>query len=160
MPPERLSVEDIKTIGLRSIYAQLQPKQTQQRLCDIELPTEVVELIHNPVYNNRYKWLQREYGEEFLLKVAKMAKAIGKDPKRLFASSCSKANIDRTIKIVKEYYAKAEMIAKVIIERPTVYVGYIYKNMRRLSSEALRIALARSSDHINQGAGFVLVTRL
>lgn len=152
-------MEDIKTIGLRSIYAQLQPKQIV-RLCDIELAPEVQELIHNPIYNNRYKWLQREYGEEFILRVAKMAKELGKDPKRYFATLCSKANIGKTLQTIKEYYAKAQAIVEVIKTRPTVFKGFVYKNLHRLTSERIQNALVRSSDSVNPGASFVLLTKL
>lgn len=89
-----------------------------------------------------------------------MAKALGKDPKRYFATLCSKANIEKTKQTIKEYYAKAQAIADVIKQRPTVFKGFIYKNIHRLSAERLTNALARSSDSINPGASFVLLTKL
>lgn len=160
MPPERLEVESIKSIGLRSFEAQLRPKQTIQPLHEIRIPQEVKELIHNPCFNNRYAWLIREYGEEFLLRVAEMSKKLGADPKRYFATACSKTNIERTRQTIAKYYEKAKAIAEVIEQRPTVFKGFIYKNIHRLSAERLTNALARSSDSINPGASFVLLTKL
>lgn len=153
-------MENIKTIGLRSIYAQLQPRDHRPPLHEIELPPEVLELANNKSFHNRYKWLQREYGLEFMLRVAKMANKLGKNPVHYFATLCSKANIDKTVKTIKEYYERAKAVAEVIISRPTVFKGFIYKNVLQLSSERIRNALARSSDAINQGATFVLLTKL
>lgn len=153
-------MESIKSIGLRSIEAQLKAREARTPLYEIELPKEVLDLAKNKAFHNRYKWLQREYGVEFMLQVAEMAKRLGSNPVHYFATLCSKANIDRTRQTIKEYYAKAKAIAEVIKTRPTVFKGFIYKNIHRLSAERLTNALARSSDSINPGASFVLLTRL
>ena len=158
LPRKVYKVESIKSIGLRSFEAQLRPKQI--RTVDIVLPDEVKELIQNPMYNNRYKWLQREDGEEFMIKVARYCTKLGKDKRRMFAWACSKAQIEKTVETIRKYYDKAEAIALAIKERPTVYANYIWKCAKTLSGERIRNALARSSDHINPGAGFVLLTKL
>ncbi len=143
---------------MQSLAEVLQNKQIERKLVKplylIELPAEVAGLIHNPVYNNRYKWLLREYGEEWLLTVAKMAK-LGRQPQRLFAKMCSKLNEGLTNETVTKYLDKGKAVARALKERPTVYAGWLYKNFKRVGTKSIDIALKRSSDSPNAGASFV-----
>ena len=128
--------------------------KTETKLRDIQLPEEVEKLIDNKLYINRYKWLYSEYGAEWLLTVAKIANGIGKMPNRLFAKMCSKANESDTMATVSKYLAKAKAIKRVIQERPTVYIGRVYKHLKRLQPEVVDSWLSRSSDAEDPGKNF------
>jgi hypothetical protein len=147
---------DIKSI----LNNRILPDKQKVLLKDIELPIEISSLVQNPIYNNRYKWLIREYGLDFMLRVAKFARACGKNHQRFFATLCSKANIQKTIETITKYYKKAESIARVIKERPEVFHGFVYKNILKMPIDKINSLLARSSDAINPSKTFVYYSLL
>ena len=131
----------------------LEPKP-KERTTDVELSQDILDLIDNKLFINRYRGHKKEYGEEFLQTVAKMAKETGKMPSRLFAAMCSKKNIDRTLETVNTYLAKAKAVAKVVLQRPTVFVGRIYRNFKNISAGQIESMLKRSSDAENPSKNF------
>jgi len=76
----------------------------------LELPSEVVELVDNPMYLNRHKKLARDYGVKYLLKLAELAQNKAK-PSRWYAKVTSvKQWSDMTEKMLINLFKKLDQM--------------------------------------------------
>lgn len=99
------------------------------------LPQEITSLIDNKAYMNRHKKLARDYGVDYLLKLAELAKTKGK-PSHWYAKATSvKQWKEQTEKMLSELMKKLEQLKEKLAKigvNPS-YLPYYLKASRRLS---------------------------
>lgn len=90
----------------RAHQLQQSRRQTASRASG-ELPGEIEALVDNKAFLPRHRKLQREYGDEVLLKLAELAQSKDK-PSHWYAKVTSVKCWDRTLKMVKKLIAAAK----------------------------------------------------
>ena len=78
---------------------------------EIELPEEISELIDNPRYERKFKFLAREWGMKLLLIAVEIAKTKNK-PSHYFATMTAKPNREGTFKWLQKLREKRERLAE------------------------------------------------
>jgi hypothetical protein len=125
-------------------------------LKDIVLSDTALSLIDNRLYLNRFRYVQREYGEDIMNQIALMAKRSEvRNKSHYFAKVCSKANINQTVKTVTKYLINRELVKNLRKQYKTIYKGFLFNALRRLSFDHIKNALSMSKDANKVEACFI-----
>lgn len=115
--------EAIKTNQAYRVYKSRDIVSAQQ------IPTQIAKLIHNPVYNNRYLFLIRQYSLDWVLKLAELVENNPEVKKKqnYFAKCCSvKQWEEQTHQMLEEVFKKIDQ-AKTILKEMGISVNMASK---------------------------------
>lgn len=114
----------------------------------IKLPDNVKKLIQNPIYQNRVKYLVREFGSKYIKLLAQIAQTKAK-PQHWFAKCYSKERWkEQTLPFLKRMLEQAEKMKEKLaeIKTNTAYLPFFIKAEGKLGesvfNELLEVAMS------------------
>lgn len=148
----------LNEIGLRRL-AKLRMNREKMEIVDysewadptekggVKLPENVVNLIQNPLFQNRVKYLVRNYGVKYIKKLAELAYSKGK-PQCWFAKCYSKARWEeQTLPFLKKMLYKAERMQAKLAElrANSEYIPFFIKAENMLGAGVFEEILVKAT---------------